>query len=186
MSKINSKLPEVTEQEKRFWHDNRIVNVFNLFVAGKDIPAISETLSMKKVTVENLIVNKFFVAKLEAHVRSILFTNQVTKVLAASDIFSKLWDRVRDNIEEIPPEICLKELTKLFPTQKEGMIVNPKNMNVFMKVMKGEVSPSNLEERLADMDDDLGFEGLKDDSKAIYPELTQPSEDLSEEKKDGK
>lgn len=180
MSEINNKQLEAIELRKKFWRDPRVVNVFNLFVQGKDIRTISETLSMKPVTVENVIVNKFFITKLESHIKGILFTNQVAKVIAASDIFSKLWDRVTDNIEEIPPEICLKELTKLFPTKKEGMIINPKNMNVFMKVMKGEVPSTGLNERLADMDEEFGFEGLEDNSEAIYPELRE------DQKEDGK
>lgn len=190
MSKTDSKQTEMIKSEagKKFWRDPRVRDIFNLFTQGKDINAMSETLSIKPITIEGLITNKFFIAKLEAHIRGVLFTNQVAKVIAASNIFSKLWDRVTDNIEEIPPEICLKELTKLFPTKKEGMIINPKNMNIFMKVMKGEIPQDDLDQRLTNLDNDLGFDGLEDDSQAVYPELHERSvQKFKEDKKeDGK
>lgn len=162
------------EEERKFWRDPRVPNIFNLFTQGKNISFIAETLQMKPVTVENLVTNKFFITKLEQHLRGVLFTNQVAKVIAASDVFSKLWDRVTDNISDIPPEICLKELTKMFPQKREGMILNPKNINVFMKVMDQAKDPADIGERLMDM----GFDGLEEDDEAIYPELGEgPEED---------
>lgn len=175
MSEQSNNKSTVVLEEEKFWQDRRAVNIFNLFVQGKDISYIAETLSMRPTTVEGLITNKFFIVKLETHIRGILFTNQVAKVIASVDIFSKLWDRVSDNIEEIPPEICLKELTKLFPRKKEGMIINPKNMNVFMNVLKGH-DPTDLGEKLGEMEDDMGFEGLKEDDEAVYPELGESQE----------
>ena len=162
-------------EEKKFWNYRKHVNIFNLFVTGKDIPSIAEMLSMKPVTVESIIIKKYFIKKLEAHVKGVVFTNQVAKVIASSDVFSKLWDRVIDNINDIPPEICLKELTKLFPTKKEGTIVNPKNMNIFVNALKESRTPEDIGDRL--MDDDLGFEELKDNSKAVYPELGESTQD---------
>lgn len=176
MSNTETKTIVEVEEERKFWQDARTRNIFNLFVQGKDINFISETLAIKPVTVEGLITNKYFIAKLEVYLRGIMFTNQVAKVIAAADVFSKLWDRVRDNIADIPPEICLKELTKLFPQKKEGMIINPKHMNVFMKVMKGETTPEDLGKRLLDIDEDLGYEGLKEDPDADYPELGEGQE----------
>ena len=171
----NNKELEIIEETK-FWNDRRAVNVFNLFVAGKDISSIAEVLKMKPVTVESMVVKKFFIKKLESHLKGVLFTNQVAKVIASSDVFSKLWERVIENINDIPPEICLKELTKLFPStsiKKDGLIINPKNMNVFIKAMKGEVNTTDPDERLdeVDLDEDLGYDGLDDDSNAVYPEL---------------
>ena len=164
------------EEERKFWNDPRTRNIFNLFVQGKDINFISETLSIRPVTVENLITNRFFIAKLEIYLRGIMFTNQVARVIASADVFSKLWDRVRDNIDQIPPEICLKELTKLFPQKKEGVIINPKHMNVFMKVMKGEATPEELGKRLMDIDEHMGYQGLDEDPDADYPELGEGQE----------
>lgn len=188
MSDIDNKPIKQSEIEKRFWNDHRTGSIFNLFVQGKDIMFIADTLSLRPTTIERLIVNKYFVAKLESHVRGLVFTNQVAKVIASTNIFSKLWERVADNIEEVPVEICLKELTKMFPTKKEGMIVNPKSMNVFMKVIKSETAPEELGKKLLDLEDDMGFEGLEDDSKAIYPELEDDFDvhNLEEsDKKDG-
>jgi len=179
-NKPNTQEVAVMEEERKFWRDQRSMNIFNLFVQGKNISFIAETLSMKPVTVESLITNKFFMAKLETHIRGILFTNQVAKVIASVDIFSKLWDRVSDNIEEIPPEICLKELTKLFPRKKEGMIINPENMNIFMNVLKGQ-GAANLNDALKDMEDDMGFEGLEENDDAIYPELGEGQEQDGEQ-----
>lgn len=175
------------ENENKFWRDQRNVNVFNLFVDGKDIPTIAETLSMKPVTVERMITEKYFIKKLESHIRGVLFTNQVAKIIASTEIFSKLWDRVTNNIEEIPPEICLKELTKLFPnaSKKEGFIINPKNMNIFINAMKGNLDPTDIGKHLekSDLDGDMGYEGLSDDDESIYPELESSSEELGKEKK---
>lgn len=173
MSNQESNVAVVTEEERKFWRDPRVTNIFNLFVQGKGINFIAETLSMKPVTVENLVTNRYFIVKLETHLRGVLFTNQVARVIAAADVFSKLWDRVTDNIADIPPEICLKELTKMFPQKREGMIINPKNMNVFMKVMDQTKTPVELGERLMD----LGYDGLSDDDDAIYPELGEGQEE---------
>ena len=184
MSKAdNNKLTEM-EIERKFWRDPRPGNIFILFVQGKDIPFIAETLSMKPVTVEGLVTHRYFIKKLESHIRGVLFTNQVAKVVAASDVFSKLWERVTDNIEEIPPEICLKELTKMFPQKKEGMIINPKNMNVFMSVLNKQ--PQELGDRLEEMEEGLGFEGLKEDDDAIYPELGEGQEQNGKQQGDPK
>lgn len=186
MSEINNTQLEEVECERKFWRDPRTSNIFNLFVQGKDIPFIAETLSIKPITAEGLITNRFFIKRLEEHIRGVLFTNQVAKVIAAADVFSKLWDRVTNNIEEIPPEICLKELTKMFPQKKEGMIINPKNMNVFMKVLQGQtpVDATDLSERLKNIDDPLHYEGLKEDDDAIYPELGEGQEEDGEQRGD--
>ena len=193
---MDKKLETIKEDEvflrKRFWRDPRTPGVFNLFIQGKDIPTIAEVTKLKPLTIEGMVTNKFFVEKLESHFRGVLFTNQVAKVIAASDVFTKLWDRVTDNIEEIPVEICLKELVKMFPQQKkEGMIVNPKNMNVFVNAMKakGNTDPVELKDRLAEIDD-MGFEGLEEDDDAEYPELQESNnlkqEDNGEQQRDSK
>lgn len=186
MSETNETQLKEVEDERKFWRDPRTSNIFNLFVQGKDIPFIAETLSIKPVTAEGLITNRFFIKRLEEHIRGVLFTNQVAKVIAASDVFSKLWDRVTNNIEDIPPEICLKELTKMFPQKKEGMIINPKNMNVFMKVMQGQTAPeaTDLSDRLKNIDDPLHYEGLEEDDDAIYPELGEGQEEDGEQRGD--
>lgn len=189
MSKIENKHLLELEVERKFWKDPRLSPIFNLFVQGKDIPSIAEKLKMKPITVEGLITRKYFIKKLETHIRGVLFTTQVSKVIAASDIFSKLWERVTDNIEEIPPEICLKELTKMFPQKKEGMIVNPKNMNIFMDTLKGQ-PPEDLGKKLEEMEEDMGFEGLSEDDNAVYPELQESQgnsfEDSSQESESSK
>jgi hypothetical protein len=171
MSETENNKPEKSDEDRKFWLDPRARNVFNLFVQGKSIDVIVETLNMKRFTVENMMINRFFVAKLETYLRGIMFTNQVAKVIAAADVFSKLWDRVNDNLADIPPEICLKELTKLFPQKREGVIINPKHMSVFMKVMKDSNIPEELGQRLLDVDENMGYDGLKEDPEAVYPEL---------------
>ncbi|NYT19758.1 MAG: hypothetical protein GKC08_05670, partial [Methanosarcinales archaeon] len=118
----DKKIIEYKEQEKKFWNDQRNLNVYNLFVQGKSITDICTALNYRPLTVEKIITTAFFVKRLEHHLRGVMFTTQVAQILAKDNIFSKLWDRVRDNIEDIPPEICLKELTKLFPQKKDGMI----------------------------------------------------------------
>jgi hypothetical protein len=163
-------------EEKKFWNSSQNLNVYNLFVQGKAIVDIAGTLKMRPVTVEKIITRSFFVKRLEHHLRGVMFTTQVAQILAKDNIFSKLWERVRDNIEDIPPEICLKELTKLFPQKKDGLIINPKNMNIFMKVMQ-DTPPEKLGERLEEIEDDFGFEGLDEDDKAKYPELEGPKDD---------
>jgi len=184
MSETENNKSVQSAEEKKFWKDERTAAAFNMFVQGKTIATIAETLSMKPVTVESIITNKFFISKLEAHLRGIMFTNQVAKVIAAADVFSKLWDRVNDNLNDIPPEICLKELTKLFPQKREGVIINPKHMNVFMKVMKDSSTPEELGKRLLDVDESMGYDGLKEDPEAIYPELGESPQNNGEQQRD--
>jgi hypothetical protein len=186
MSETENNKPDKLEEERKFWFDKRMAAVFNLFVQGKTIASIAETVAMKPITVETVITNRFFIAKLEAHLRGIMFTNQVAKVIAAADVFSKLWDRVNDNINDIPPEICLKELTKLFPQKREGVIINPKHMSVFMKVMKDSNTPEELGKRLMDVDESMGYDGLKEDPEAIYPELGESPIENGEQQRDPK
>lgn len=164
------------EEQKRFWAVQKNLDVYNLFVQGNSILAIAELLKCRPLTVEKTITTNFFVKRLEHHLRGLMFSTQVAQIIAKDDVFSKLWTRVRDNIEEIPPEICLKELTKLFPQKKEGMVINPKSMNVFMKVLE-KSEPEDLGKTLDSMDDDFGFEGLKEKDSARYPELEGPRED---------
>lgn len=176
MSEPNSlqeeKLSDV-EEERKFWKIQRNLNIFNLFVQGEEITSIATTLGIRPLTIESLITNKYFVNKLEKHLRGVVFTNQVSKVIAASDIFNKLWDKVRNNIDDIPAEICLKELTKLFPSKKEGLVINPKNLNVFMQTLDKSTDPEDLGSKLIDLDEDMGYEGLADDDDADYPELNE-------------
>lgn len=179
----NKDIVTETAEEKKFWLVTNRYHIFNLFTQGKDVNTIAETLSLRPLTVEQTITNKFFIAKLEQHIKGVLFTNQVAKVIAANDIFSKLWDRVTNNIDEIPPEICLKELTKMFPRKREGVLINPKSMNVFMKVMKGEV-PASITPYEEEDDAEMGFEGLEDDDDAFYPELGEGQEDDGEQQGD--
>lgn len=186
MSEIGNNKPSKSDEEKKFWRESVYSGTFNLFVQGKTIAEIAETLSIKPVTVESIITNRFFIAKLETHLRGIMFTNQVAKVIAAADVFSKLWDRVNDNLNDIPPEICLKELTKLFPQKREGVIINPKHMNVFMKVMKDSSTPEELGQRLMDVDESMGYDGLKEDPEAVYPELGESPIENGEQQRDPK
>ena len=179
MSKDNKEIIDKEQADKNaysnFWRQQKNVNVYNLFINGTTIMEIADKLQLKPTSVEFAITNRFFIQRLEKHMRGLMFTHQVSGVIANTDIFQKLWERTRDNINDIAPEICLKELTKLLPRKKEGLIVNPKNMNVFMKVINKAESPEDLGDQLDKLPDgseeSFGFEPLKETGKENYEDL---------------
>lgn len=178
MSEDNKKLIENREEEKKkkinFWKSQKNVDIYNLFINGATIMDIAEKIKIKPTSVETILTHRFFIQRLENHMRGLMFAHQVSGVIAKADIFQRLWDKVRDNMADIAPEICLKELTKLLPRKREGLIINPKNMNVFMKVMGESASPEDIGAKLRELPegrDALDFEPLDETGDEDYDGL---------------
>lgn len=135
----------------KFWKDNLNIGIYNALLNGIALATIAEMHSISVMEVQKVVTHKHFLAKLQEYLTGIIFANNAAKIIASEDVFNKLWTKVKDNIDDIPAEICLKELTKLLP-QKAGKIIlnNPKNVKINSK--------SN-----SDLSDDFGYEGLPEE-----------------------
>jgi hypothetical protein len=136
----------------RFWSDNTNKAVYNGLLNGLTMSVIAEANGISTVKVQEIICNKFFMAKLQSFLNGIILANNAAKIMASEDVFNKLWSRVKDNVDDIPVEICLKELARMLPN-KSGSINIHKPGNVVI----------NPEERKEPLDKDFGYEGLDDE-----------------------
>lgn len=155
------------EEEQSWWRNKRNRDVYSLFTDGKSIDEITEILGARSCSdIERVITHEYFMRRLENHLHGVNFAYKVNQVLATENVFQLLWNRVRDNIEEISPEVCLRELSKFLPTNKKEIIAK-----IFMSENK-EAPKENSDFYEAD----LGYEGLEDSDKAEYPELETDEE----------
>ena len=177
----------LAQQEKRnynnFWSTDKVSQVYTMIVDGYSVSDICKVLSMRSSTIAKIIINKYFTDRIEKNIRAMVFAHQVSATVAREDVFSRLWNRVKDNIEEISPEVCLKELVKLFPDlgNKKGVIINPKNMAVFMDGAGPKVAqqtPPLSNEEVYDV------ESLDEDDDAEYPELETSKYEHTDEQGD--
>ncbi|MBU2007455.1 MAG: hypothetical protein KKF08_18960 [Gammaproteobacteria bacterium] len=134
---------------RNFWKNQRNIGIYNALLNGITLNSIAEMHTISTVEVMTIITNKFFIGKLQEYLTGIIMANNTAKVIASEDVFNKLWARVKENVDDIPVEICLKELTKMLPTKPGSInIHNPKNVKINSKTSQ------------SDLDDDFGFEGL--------------------------
>ena len=136
----------------RFWSDNTNKAIYNSLLNGVNLSTIAEMNSMPIVKVQEIICNKYFMAKLQSFLNGIILANNTAKVIASEDVFNKLWERVRSSVDDIPVEICLKELTRMLPS-KSGSI----NISRPGKVV------INSDKKDEPLDKDFGYEGLEDE-----------------------
>jgi len=136
----------------RFWSDATNKVVYNGLLNGLTLSTIAEMNSLSVVKVQEIICNKFFMAKLQSFLNGIILANNAAKIMAAEDVFNKLWARVKDNVDDIPVEICLKELARMLPNKSGAININrPSNVVI------------NPEEKKEPLDKDFGYEGLDDE-----------------------
>ncbi len=148
---------ETTEYRayRRFWDVNMNTGIYNALLNGITLNVIAEMHGVSTANVMQVITNKYFMAKLQEYLTGIILANNAAKVMASEDVFNKLWTRVKDNVDEIPIEICLKELTKMLPTKPGSIhISNPKNVKINTKSSKEE------------LDEDFGFDGLPEEQQS--------------------
>jgi hypothetical protein len=140
---------------RRFWDDKTNMSIYNALLNGITLNVIAEMHGISSVDVQQVLTNKYFMARLQEYLTGIILANNAAKVIASEDVFNKLWSRVKDNVEDIPVEICLKELTKLLPTKAGTInIKNPKNVKI------------NTKDSKEDLDNDFGFEGLPEEPQS--------------------
>jgi len=177
----------LAKQEKKnynnFWSTDKVPQVYKMITDGYSVSDVCKVLNMRESTIARIITNKYFTDRIEKNIRAMVFAHQVSATIAREDVFSRLWNRVKDNIEEISPEVCLKELVKLFPDlgNKKGVIINPKNMAVFMDGAGPKVAqqtPPLSNEEVYDV------ESLDEDDDAEYPELDNSNYEHTNEQGD--
>lgn len=150
-----AKEPTEYRAYRRFWEDTKNVGIYNALLNGITLNVIAEMHGLSTVDVQQVLTNKYFMARLQEYLTGIILANNAAKVMASEDVFNKLWTRVKDNVDDIPVEICLKELTKLLPTKPASIhIRNPKNVKINTKSSKEE------------LDEDFGFEGLPEEQQS--------------------
>jgi len=148
--------------DQRFWANSKHWAVYKLFKEGKSMIDIAESLKMRPYWVEETVSSPFFIKKLQHFLSAELFNYQAGRVVAVNDVFNQLWDRVRNNIGDIPAVDCLKELMKLLPARSENLkIQNPKQYNLLM-LFDGKDKDGDSD-KLKDVAKAFGYQGLKEE-----------------------
>jgi DNA-binding CsgD family transcriptional regulator len=156
-------------QEKHpFWGLKRNRDIFNLFKNGKSIEDIATTLEIKPDTVINVVTNDYFRARLDKYLAAKVYMFQTSSIIALDDISKRLWEKVRLSLDDIAPEICLKELTRLISMKpNQSKVINPKQYNVVINDSKD--ATEMAKEMVGKiLDDDFGFEPLPDKPDSEY------------------
>jgi hypothetical protein len=167
---LPTKIGDKSAAYKNFWRAQRPKVIYNMFTQGKTVAEICEATSLNPEQFCKIIVHPMFLRKLESHLRGILFAHQAAQIIGLEEITNKLWDRVRNNIDSISVEVCLKELVRLLPLQKEQAKLDlniPKDSSVQVNI--GNFSPTQkMEEAMKKFKDTMGYEGLEEDEDAKY------------------
>jgi len=162
------------DKERSYWQNPKHMMIYNLFIDGKTIMEIADiTKARSPIDVENTITNKYFMRRLESHVRGVDFTFKINKVLATYNVFNILWNKVKDNINDMSPEVCLRELTKFLPSDKKELIAQLFIDGAEVKVKKEDKDY---------IDAEFGYVGLQEGKNDKYPELEQ--NDKSDKQRD--
>jgi hypothetical protein len=166
----------------RFWKDTTNSGVYNMIIQGKTVAEVSLALDLSYIKLERILSHPAFLKRLDAQLKTVMFGNQAAKILASEEVFSKLWERIRNNIDQISVEVCLKEFTKLLPyIQEPAKLMTPSNINIFLN------NPQNKETQIAyeyndtikETEDRFGYTGLAEDPEANY--LEEDNQNIYEE-----
>lgn len=161
-----------TKSEQKFWANPNHWAIYKLFKGGKGVMEIAEELNMRPFWVEETVCSPFFAKKIEHYLNSEIFSFQTGRIRAVNEVFMKLWKRVQDNIDEIPPVDCLKELMKLIPARSESLkLQDPKQYNLLMLFGDSKTKDPEQSEG-SDVSESFGFQGLEQDEESkINPQL---------------
>ena len=155
--------PKFQLENKKFWANKTHWAVYRLFKEGKSVKDISDKLSMKPFWVEETVASPYFIKKLEHYIAAELFGFQVGRLVALEDMFSKLWNKVSNNMDKLAPEAALVALMKILPGKTEATsprVINPKQFNLFVNLL-GKLDDPNSGDSPKDLAESFGYKPLK-------------------------
>ena len=127
------------KRESQYWDGWKKVDVLKALKDGMTLPQIAKGLSLRPDFLERLLTNPYFLKKIESHMTVVVFSHQLNKLLAISEVFKYFWDVTMGKIksEDFSPNQAAKHLLQLMNLQQDTpSIINPQQFNFFMKVMK--------------------------------------------------
>ena len=130
--------------------------------SGMKMDTICETLGIRQDTLSAIVSHPYFTDRLDKFIKAKTYLYRTSTILAMDEIFNKLWARTRLEIDKIPAEICLKELTRLVPIRTGPG--RPKEKFPELMPKQAEVSEDELRKNLKMM----GIGSLEESSNAEY------------------
>jgi len=128
-----------------FWSKATNKSIYNSLLNGIQLAKIAEIHNLTVTEVQQVVTSKYFIAKLQSFLNGLIFMNNTARVIASEDVFNKLWTKVKDNINEIAPEICLKELMKMLPQRQTSISINkPTNVTINSSKNKSDKLPEEF------------------------------------------
>ena len=143
-------------------------HVFNALIGGKTMKEIMEECHVSRKGLNNTIKHPFFLEKLEDHLLNIFFSFQVGKMIALDEVFNYCWNigLGKKESDGLSQNQALKHLVALMNIKEnEAKIVNPKQYNIIMNILKSE----GKIEKLKSLAKEFGFEGLRDEDERFQP-----------------
>ena len=144
-------------QDKWIWKRAGAYKVLELAKQGKSVPEITEVVKWKEGTVWHFMSSPTFLQKLEEHLKCVFFNFQKNKILALEEVSQFLWQVAlgRKTIEGLTQDRAMGHLVKIFHLkEKEPNIINPRQYNIIMNILKTEP------ERSRDLAKEFGFADL--------------------------
>lgn len=154
------------QNKEWIWKRPGAYRVLKLAKEGKSVPEITEAVNWKEDTVWRFMSSPAFLQRIEEHLKCVFFNFQKNKILALEEISHFLWHVAmgRKTIEGLTQDQAMGHLIKIFHLkEKEPNIINPRQYNIIMNILKTEP------ERSRDLAEEFGFKDL------------QPAEEESEE-----
>lgn len=174
---------EKTELEKKavWWSGAKRSQIFNLISLGKSVQEVCELTSSRAHSIQSIVYHPYFLVKLEAYLKDILFHHQTSRILALDEVFQLYWDVImgRKTVDGLTVDQASKHFTKLMDLKdKDPTVINPQQFNIIMNILK--TTPKEG----TDLPQDFGFKDLqipKHEGPEEHPQLDKGEKDQNEQ-----
>lgn len=181
---VKTELEQKTEAKKRheWWNQTKRREVFDLIADGKSVKEVCELTNLKRYGVQAAIANPYFLTRLEAYLKDILFHHQTNRILALHEVFQLYWDVIvgKKTVDGLTVDQASKHFTKLLDLkEKEPRVINPQQFNIIMNILKTTTTKDSK-----DLADDFGFKDLQipsHEGPKENPQLDKGKEDQDEQ-----
>jgi len=154
------KLKDLSDQD--FWKSIRNRRIFKQFVDGKTIDEICDKLHLRRSSVILSIQHPSMIARLEDFLNIKLFDLDLKRLESRYWAFNELKKEFSTRLKEASADTIVREFLKLLNSEEPTRKLNPKLVNIFLKVVqkpRAEKSPEEIEKGL---EKDYGYKHLDD------------------------
>lgn len=152
------KLKELDDPE--FWKSVRNRRIFKQFVDGKTIDDICDNLHLRRSSVILSIQHPSMIARLEDFLNIKLFDLDLKRLESRYWAFNKLKTEFEIRLKDASADTIVKEFLRFLNSEEPERKLNPKLVNIFLKVVQKQRKEKSPEEIESGLEKKYGYQHL--------------------------